>query len=69
MSIQTDTLSKNIKVPFLEGEEDRFKTFLRSSGRKAGPYLRVLILREIERAERIAAGRTQIDMEELEARR
>ena len=48
MSIQMKSYGRNYKINFQGTEEERFWNFLSSTGRKAGPYLRILALREIE---------------------
>ena len=55
MNVQNDTFWKTVKIPFESVEEEqRFKRFLKSTGRSIGPYLRVIALekvREWEEAE------------------
>lgn len=37
-----------VSIPFEGDEKARFKAFLRASGRKAGPYLRLIALTGME---------------------
>jgi hypothetical protein len=40
-----------IKVPFSVEEEARFRAFLQANDKKAGRFLRTLVLRELDAAE------------------
>jgi hypothetical protein len=51
-----------------EQESARFRKYLESTGRKAGPYLRHLAMREVETWEAIQSNATQLDDEELAVR-
>ena len=48
MSNQLKTIHKTYKLPFRTGEEDRFNRFLEETGRKAGPYLRVQVMKAVK---------------------
>ena len=45
-----------IYVPFTPAEAARFRAFLRSEGRKAGPWVRTLIVRALDAEERAGRG-------------
>lgn len=66
MSGQNDTFlrvkPKSVKIPYENNEEQRFEDFLKARGLKKGPFLRVLINREIDGIEAIEAGKTQINI-------
>lgn len=56
-------------IPFTEDEQERFRAFLKATGRKAGPFLRIEAMKRVEEYEAITSGKTQIDMDKLEALR
>jgi len=60
-----NTLAKNIKIPWDRDEEERFKSYLKREGKKAGPFVRVLLLREMERSDLLESGKTQIDLDAI----
>ena len=42
---------KKVDIPFCGSEKERFKRYLERTGRKAGPLVRQLLLREMEEEE------------------
>jgi hypothetical protein len=38
----------NLKIPFSESEVQTFRAFLKSTGRSAGPWARIVILKAIK---------------------
>lgn len=54
-----------IAIPFDEKEAYQFKDFMKQTGRKAGPWVRTLILRAISDEVTIRTGKTQIDFEAM----
>lgn len=56
-------------IPFEAEEQKRFRAFLKATGRKAGPYLRSEAMKRVEEWESITANNSQIDMEQIGARR
>ena len=69
MSVQNNTFlrvtPKSVKIPYEGEEEKRFESFLKKRGLKKGPFLRVLINRELDSLESIESGNTQIDISKL----
>lgn len=55
-----------IRVPLTDGEFADFRAYLKSTGRKAGPWLRVLILQAIEQDKALMSGMSQVDMDFIE---
>lgn len=51
-----------VKLFLQESEIERFKRFLSSTGRKAAPFLKTLILKALEEWEAVQRGNTQIDI-------
>lgn len=39
-------------IPFRPGERDRFEKFIDSTGRKVGPFLRIIVMRSVEQWEK-----------------
>ena len=54
-----------VDIPLNELEESQYRDYLAKTGRKAGPWVRTLILKAISDAEAVTAGKTQIDLEAL----
>jgi len=74
--VETKQAHQAIKVfiPFTPEESARFRAFLSGSGRKAGPWVRTLVLKAMDEAERIGDGSEQarnmaLVMAEAEAKR
>jgi len=40
---------KKIDIPFRAGERERFERYLEETGTKAGPLVRILIIRQMDR--------------------
>jgi hypothetical protein len=47
------------RIPLTPEESARFRSFLKATGRKAGPWVRTLVLREMEREEGRGDGSVQ----------
>jgi len=60
-SIRTHDDRLKVSIPLEKGQKKRFQRFLKATGRKAGPYLRVLAMREVKSWEAIHAGQTQVE--------
>ncbi len=41
-----------MKIPFAIPESARFRAFLKATGRKAGPWVRTLVLKAMDEAEK-----------------
>ncbi|HSV56555.1 MAG TPA: hypothetical protein VLH39_05535, partial [Magnetospirillaceae bacterium] len=48
-----------VDIPFTQEESNRFKGFLESTGRKAGPWIRILAIKAMDAAERVGDGSGQ----------
>ena len=48
-----------VDLPFTPEEADRFRCFLESTGRKAGPWIRILAIKAMDAAERVGDGSGQ----------
>jgi len=53
-------------IPMSEDEIQKLDSYLKSTGRKAGPWLRVLILQAIEQDKALMSGMSQVDMDFIE---
>ena len=42
---------QSLRIPFTKEERERFNRFIKETGRSAGPWVRVVILKELEREE------------------
>ena len=65
MSVHSETLHVTVKVPFKKGEPERFKAWLEATGRKAGPYLRVIAIEAVESWESMSKTDQAVDLREL----
>ena len=52
MDATNENLRKKIDIPFCGQEREQFERYLEQTGRKAGPLVRQLILRELAREKR-----------------
>ncbi len=50
---------RKIDIPFTPDEYALFRSFLKATGRKAGPWVRTLILRAMDAADRVGDGSGQ----------
>ncbi|WP_041866037.1 hypothetical protein [Sediminispirochaeta smaragdinae] len=55
-----------VSIPFSEDERNRFVTFLESTGRKAGPYLKIEMMNRVREWEAIQSGKTQLNTKPFE---
>ncbi|WP_041866104.1 hypothetical protein [Sediminispirochaeta smaragdinae] len=53
-------------IPFNTEEKSRFIFFLKATGRKAGPYLKVEMMNRVKEWEAIQSGKTQLDIKPFE---
>lgn len=58
-----------VDIPFNDEESDTFRAYLKSTGRKAGPWIRVLILHAIEQEKALMSGMSQVDIGFINAKK
>ena len=57
--VRSDVMGWSMKLPFTSDESARFRAFLKATGRKAGPWARTVLLREMDREEGKGDGSVQ----------
>ncbi len=58
-----------VSIPMCDDEIKNLNNYLKSTGRKAGPWLRVLILQAIEQDKALMSGMSQVDVDFINARK
>ena len=57
--VEPRQFGRKVDLPFSPEEADRFRAFLENTGRKAGPWLRILAIQAMEREESRGDGSGQ----------